>query len=240
MSRRRSRRPHNGNGHATHDRRGFYRLPANARIAAVEIADPYGVPADATAKLKPGLRHDGTHAHGAPEWHAPEPPRLVVVRSLRGDQIARMEARHQISEAQFAAGRHYQALHEAAFASPLRSLDPARPVIDGGRYVEPFNDRQRRATQRLRVVDGSIVLRFGIDVLVLVHAVLLGGRSIASAARQQPGGMPVKFWACAFRLALDEVAALAGLATKPERQPLPERCALQAAVMVASVLKVAL
>jgi hypothetical protein len=41
----------------------------------------------------------------------------------------------------------------------------------------------------------------------------------------------------AFRLALDEIAELAGLATKPRRPPVSERCALQAAVMVAKVRK---
>jgi hypothetical protein len=40
----------------------------------------------------------------------------------------------------------------------------------------------------------------------------------------------------AFRLALDEIAALVGLATnKPKRPPVPERYALQAAVIVTAV-----
>ena len=41
----------------------------------------------------------------------------------------------------------------------------------------------------------------------------------------------------AFRLALDEIAALVGLGTKPWRSPVPERYALQAAVMIAMVRK---
>jgi hypothetical protein len=50
-----------------------------------------------------------------------------------------MQARRQISYAQFEAGRHYRSLHEIAFARALHSLDLAAPVIDKGRYgVEPL------------------------------------------------------------------------------------------------------
>lgn len=131
---------------------------------------------------------------------APEAPRLVVVRSLRADQITNMHARRHISEAQFAAGRHYQALHEVAFAAPLRSLDLTRPVIDMGHHlVEPFDDRQRDAIRRLRVIDGALALRLGIDVLELVQAVLLGGRPVVGASRQLGGGK-ASYWRTAFRL----------------------------------------
>jgi hypothetical protein len=220
------------NGHTPHDRRGLYRLPSHAKIAAVEIDDPY---AHGEAKLDPAEHANGSTAHGAPEWRVVQ-PRLVVIRSLRGDQIARMNARHQIDDAQFAAGRFYQNLNEQAFASALSSADPERPVIDGGRHYEPFNDRQRVAIRRLRVINGTVALRLGVDTLVLVHAVLLTGRSVASAARDQPGAADINYWRAAFRLALDEIAALAGLATKqPVRPALPEKCALQAAVMLATV-----
>jgi hypothetical protein len=221
------------NGHSPHDRRSLYRLPSHAKIAAVEIDDPY---AHGEAKLDPAEHANGSTAHGAPEWRVVQ-PRLVVIRSLRGDQIARMNARHQIDDAQFAAGRHYQALHETAFASALHSADPARPVIDGGRnVVEPFNDKQRDAIRQLRVIDGTLLLRLGIDALALLHAVLLGGRSVASASRQLAAG-DVSYWRLAFRLALDKIAALVGLATKPTRPALPERYALQAAVLATTVRK---
>jgi hypothetical protein len=39
------------------------------------------------------------------------------------------------------------------------------------------------------------------------------------------------------RLALDEIAVFAGLATNPRRPPVPERNALQTAAMVATVGK---
>jgi len=234
---------HNGhsgraNGHDhSHDRRGFYRLPTNADFVAVQIPDPYGVSSDAEAQRAPGLRSDGTEAQGELEWRAPEAPRLVVVRNLRGDQIGRMEARHQISHAQFEAGRHYQSLHEIAFARALHSPDLAAPVIDKNRYgVEPFSDQQRFAIHRLRVIDGSIILRYGVDALELVRAVLLEGRSVVDASRGLGGGK-ANYWRTAFRLALDEIAALAGLATKPRRPPVPERCAVQTAAIVTVAMK---
>jgi hypothetical protein len=237
-SKRNDHNGHNGlmNGHGrTHDRRAFYRLPPDANLASVEILDPNGVPADAEARLAPGLHRDGTQAAGELEWHAPEAPRLVVVRSLRGDHIARMVARHQILQSQFEAGRHYQSLHEIAFARALHSLDLAAPVIDKNRYgVEPFSDQQRSAIRRLRMIDGTLALRLGVDVLELMQAVLLGGRSVAGASRQ--GGRKASYWCTAFRLALDEIAAIAGIATaKPKRPPVPEGCALKTAALVATV-----
>ena len=138
------------------------------------------------------------------------------------------EARHQISEAQFAAGRQDHALHEVTFSSALRSEDPARPA------TAALDDRQCDAIRRLRVIDGTLVVRLGIEVLELLKAVLLGGRAVVGASRELGGGGKASYWRAAFRLALDEIAALLGLAIKPARRPpVPERHALQAAAMVA-------
>ncbi len=236
MSRRRRRPFDPAHPHRQlHDRRSCYAsLPASARIAAAEISDPYGTPSDAAAKLEPGLHRDGTSAQGEPEWRAPEPPRLLVVRSLRADPLGNMHARKQIGEAQFHAGRLYQDLHEQAFASAVRSADPARPVIDGGRIYEPFNDRQRDAIRRLRVIDGTIAVRLGFDAVTLVRTVLLEGSSVASAARRQLAGT-VKFWRTVLQLALDEIAAIAGLATRPRRPAVPEGVSLRVAAIAATV-----
>ena len=54
------------------------------------------------------------------------------------------------------------------------------------------------------------------------------------------GGGKASYWRTAFRLALDEIAAHVGLATKARRPPVPERHALQAAGMVTTVRKSAL
>jgi len=120
----------------------------------------------------------------------------------------------------------------------VHSFDLTRPVIDRGRrLVEPFDDRQQDAIRRLRVIDGTLAVRLGVDVLMLVHAVLLSGRLVVDASRALPK-TKANYWRTAFRLALDEIAALVGLATgKPKRPPVPERYALQAAVMVTTVPK---
>ena len=76
----------------------------------------------------------------------------------------------------------------------------------------------------------------GIDVLVLVHAVLLGGRPVVGASCQLSGGK-ASYWRMAFRLVFNEIAALVGLATKRRRPPVPERYASQVAVMVTTVRK---
>ena len=47
-------------------------------------------------------------------------------------------------------------------------------------------------------------------------------RSSASASHQLAAD-DVGHWRMAFRLALDEIAALVGLATKPKRPPMPAR-----------------
>ena len=54
---------------------------------------------------------------------------------------------------------------------------------------------------------------------------------MVDASRGLPRAKPA-YWRMSFRLALDEIAALVGLATKPRRPPVPERYALEAAVMV--------
>jgi hypothetical protein len=66
---------------------------------------------------------------------------------------------------------------------------------------------------------------------------LLSGHSIVEASRQLGGGKG-SYWRTVFRLALDEIAALVGLATNgPKRPPVPERYALETAAMVATVQK---
>lgn len=67
-------------------------------------------------------------------------------------------------------------------------------------------------------------------------SVQLGGRSVTDASHQ--GGRKANYWRTVFRLALDKIAALVELASKPARRPpVPERYALQAAAMVATVRK---
>jgi hypothetical protein len=54
------------------------------------------------------------------------------------------------------------------------------------------------------LIDGTLAVRLGIDALVLVHAVLLGGRSVVDASRGLPKAK-ASYWRTAFRFALDEI-----------------------------------
>jgi hypothetical protein len=98
-------------------------LPKGAIVAPVEVEDPY--------------------ARGE---------RIHAIVSLRDDTLRMMWSRHQIDDAKFAAGRHWQTLFETAAMGDLRSIDLSLGGrIDGsGRAIEPLNDRRSRAMARLR------------------------------------------------------------------------------------------
>jgi hypothetical protein len=160
----------------------MYRLPPQAQVAVVEIEDPYGLSAGERASL---VLPRGRKANGSPhhEWRAPEAPKLRVVASLRGDVLTAMHARRQITALAFRAGREYQALCQAAArAGTLKSRDPTAPRIDHGHVVEPVNDRQLAARDKLRRIDGQLPLQFGIGCLLVAEA-SCEARNLFSTAR---------------------------------------------------------
>ena len=90
-----------------HDRRS-QNLPRNAEVAAVEVDDPLG--------LEPG-------------------DKIVTLRSIRNDPLARLHSHHQIDEAQYRGGRAFQNDWERAEHGP-RAVDPTREYVDGGQARE--------------------------------------------------------------------------------------------------------
>ena len=98
-----------------HDRRS-QDLLRNAEVAAIEVDDPLG--------LDPG-------------------DRIVVLRSIRNDSLARLHSHHQIDEAQYRGGRAFQADWERAERGP-QAVDPSREYVDGGQAREPVTEAQRR------------------------------------------------------------------------------------------------
>ena len=99
-----------------HDRRSRD-LPRNAEVASVEVDDPLG--------LDPG-------------------DRIVTLRSLRNDPLARLHSRRQIDEAQYQGGRAFQNDWEKAERGP-QAVDPSREYVDGGQFREPITEGQRKA-----------------------------------------------------------------------------------------------
>src|SRR4030088_2546821 len=86
-----------------HDRRSRDLL-RNAEVAAVEVDDPLA--------LEPGEK-------------------IVTLRSIRNDPLARLHTHRQIDEAQYQGGRAFQSDWEKAERGP-QAVDPTREYVDGG------------------------------------------------------------------------------------------------------------
>jgi hypothetical protein len=95
--------------------------------------------------------------------------KIVVMRNLRGDPLGAMHARRQIDDAQFQAGRSFQADFEAAERGP-RAIDPGKEYVDGGELPEPISEGQRKAVMRLNRAEREL----GLDGAALTHDVLIG------------------------------------------------------------------
>lgn len=160
-----------------HDRRAE-QIPLNARIATDEVQDPY----DPTASL-------------------------LVVRSLRGDPLAAMLSRRQITRCQFEAGRQWQALWHQAEISPPRAIDPERIRVDGGPARDHAERQRFRAIARLDRITSHI----GRSGDALLQDLLVAGmtlRSIAAARRldPRPGSSDLIYLGRRLRECLDTIA----------------------------------
>ncbi len=101
--------------------------------------------------------------------HPEELQRVTVRRALRDDPLGRLHARRQIGEAQYRAGRAWQAAYEAASIGHVGSIDPSNEPVDGSPHHHgPDLDRITTAARklarwdRLLGADGCAILR---DVL---------------------------------------------------------------------------
>ena len=155
MARTRRKKPYNPA--KAHDRRS-HDLPRNAEVAAVEVEDPLG--------LEPGEK-------------------IVTLRSIRNDPLARLHSHRQLDEAQYQAGRAFQSDWEKAERGP-RAVDPTREYVDGGQAREPITEGQRKAVLRLNRAEREL----GADGSALVHDVLVqadhgAGRRAAGFAHQR-------------------------------------------------------
>jgi hypothetical protein len=76
---------------------------------------------------------------------------------VRDDPLGALWARHQIDDAKFAAGRHWQRIYEVAELAMLRSIDLSRERVDGGgRAAELLTDQRVRAMAKLRDCRGVL------------------------------------------------------------------------------------
>jgi hypothetical protein len=126
MKKKRRRGKPNDLKNIVHDRTSRDLL-RNARVAPVEVDDPYE-----------------------------EGGKIVVLRSTRNDPLADMKSKGQIDDCDYVAGRHWQAAWENAEIGGVRAIDPTREAVDGGRMPELLTDTQRRAVQDLKAARGAL------------------------------------------------------------------------------------
>jgi len=164
-----------------HDRRA-QDLPLNSEVASVEIDDPLA--------LEPGEK-------------------IVALRSIRNDPLARLHSHRHIDDAQYRAGRAFQDDWEKAERGP-RAVDPTREYVDGGRAREPITERQRRAVLRLNTIEREL----GADGIVLVHEVLVLGLTMEQVGlrRGLRGQRWKDYFARRFQECLDRLALIYGFA----------------------------
>lgn len=138
-------------------------------------------------------------------------PRVAAVRTLRDDPLGLMHSRKQVGEAQYAAGRRYQATREAQGIGRSRSPGDIREHVDGGRIAsDGITDDMVVAGKRIAAWRS----RIGDDGYWLLEAVLIEKRSIreyADASPMMSGKAATTFYGHRFRECLSTLAKLMGL-----------------------------
>jgi hypothetical protein len=175
------KKPHNPA--KIHDRRSRDLL-RNAEVATVEVDDPLG--------LEPGER-------------------IVTLRSIRNDPLARLHTHHQIDDAQYQGGRAFQGDWERAERGP-QAVDPTREYVDGGQRREPITEGQRKAVLRLNRAEREL----GADGSALVHEVLVLGMTMEQIGQRRgvSGQRWLDYLARRFRECLDRLALIYGYASE--------------------------
>jgi hypothetical protein len=181
MPRAKRKKPYNPG--KVHDRRARDLL-RNAEVAAVEVDDPMG--------LDPG-------------------DKIVTLRSIRNDPLARMHAHRQIDEAQYQGGRAFQDDWEKAERGP-QAVDPSREYVDCAQMREPITERQRKAVLRLNRTGREL----GADGSALVHEVLVLGLTMEQIGQRRDlrGQRWIDYLAKRFKECLDRLALIYGFATE--------------------------
>lgn len=139
-------------------------------------------------------------------------PTVKVVRSLRDDPLGQMHHRHQISEAQYAAGRRWQAAFEAAGPVLKSTGNLAEPVDGSPPQREGISQRQVVAYNLFRWWDGAL----GAEGKRLVSLILADKCSVAEACNRMYHIVTkanLTYTGHRFRECLDTLAKSMGLAS---------------------------
>jgi hypothetical protein len=160
-----------------HDRRSTDTLAAG-QYAPVEVDDPF----------EPGAK-------------------IVVLRQLRSDPLARLHSRDQIDDAQFLAGREYQISWERV-ACGARAIDPSKEKVDGGLLYEPFSEARREASLKLADADRHL----GQEITSILRDMLIRGLILEDVLIERGliGAWQMRVYGKKFRDALNTLAKLWG------------------------------
>lgn len=145
-------------------------------------------------------------------------PRMIeVTRSIRNDPLAGHYARKAIDQAQYQAGRKWQAYYEAAGIGLVIAMDPLKEPVDGrGASRADFTDGQLYAFHKLK--ESRTFL--GDEGYRIVRDVLGDGLTIAdvSTKRGFSSQFSVKYYGVRFRECLETLAQSWGLASSAHPQ----------------------
>ncbi len=138
--------------------------------------------------------------------------KIVTLRSIRNDPLARLHTHRQIDEAQYQGGRAFQDDWEKAERGPQRGRSHAANMSMAGRRAEPITERQRKAVLRLNRVEREL----GADGSALVHEVLVLGMTMEQIGERRGlrGQRWIDYFAKRFRECLDRLALIYGFASE--------------------------
>jgi hypothetical protein len=167
-----------------HDRQA-QELPAQARIATMEVDDPNPT--------------------------SGETERIVVVRTISADPLAWMHAHKYIDDAKYLAGRRWQGLYDRSSIGAMQSVDTTKEPVDGGRWPDALSDHQAQASRDLHRIDAML----GPGRSALVLDVLGRGMYMpqAAALRGITSERQRRKLTRELYLSLDQMAVVFGLAT---------------------------
>lgn len=154
---------------------------------------------------KPAPGYEGRFAVGTTDVPDPYEPHksLKVAVNVRHDPLIHWKARSQIDEAEYHAGRKFQAIFAKAEIGGPAAIDYTKPLVDGGYPVDPLTDDVVQAGNTL--LELRVVLGYT-DYLLLVRVLCLG-KPIQEEALAWGGKEPERYIA---RRVRDGLASLAG------------------------------
>ena len=152
--------------------------------------------------------------------------KLKVLRSLRDDPLAALQARDQLRSpdekradaatgrdtgiARFKAGQKYRLFHELSQVGTISAIDPTREAVDGGKMRDPLSVSQMDASDALEAAN-AVLGAYGKQ---LVSDVLCRGMTFQqiAQARNMHRDKELEFLGRLFRVCLESLAKHWGLA----------------------------